>query len=222
MKNYVAYYRVSTKKQNNSGLGLEAQKSCINDYMKANKGILVKEFTEIESGKKDKRIELEKALNHCKKFNATLIIAKLDRLSRNISFIFALRDSKVDFVCCDLPEANTLTIGIFATLAQYERELISERTKKALAEKKKQGAKLGKNNLTDKIRKMGNKAVHERSIEKNEQVIKLIEMFRVEGQTYRAIANNLNNLGFKTVKGNAFFANSVRQLLLSKNRNLIQ
>jgi len=139
---YVVYYRVSTKEQGKSGLGLEAQKAEVNRFLKEDDSI-IKEFTDIDSGKNDNRVELQKAIEHAKKENAKLLIAKLDRLSRSVSFIFQLRDSKVDFVCCDLPDANTLTIGIFATMAQHEREVISKRTKAALAARKAKGFKLG-------------------------------------------------------------------------------
>jgi DNA invertase Pin-like site-specific DNA recombinase len=137
MKQYVAYYLVSTQKQGSSGLGLQAQKETVRQFIGSN--ILITEYTEIESGKNDKQIELLKAIADANKNNATLIIAKLDRYSRNVGFIFQLRDSKVDFTCCDIPDANTMTIGIFALLAQQERELISERTKKALQAKKENG-----------------------------------------------------------------------------------
>ena len=128
--NYVAYYRVSTKRQGESGLGLEAQKQAVNLYAKTN-GCILKEFTEVESGKKDNRPQLDMAIKECKQRNATLLIAKLDRLSRNVSFLFTLKQS-INFVCLDLPDLNTLTLGIFATMAQHERGLISKRTKSAL------------------------------------------------------------------------------------------
>lgn len=220
MKNYIAYYRVSTKKQGNSGLGLESQKSCINTFINQQKGFLIKEYTEIESGKKDKRFELENAIDHCKKNNATLLIAKLDRLSRNVSFIFTLKDSNVNFICCDLPELSTLTLGIFATLAQYERELISERTKKALQAKKEQGFKFGTNNLTDEGRKKGNETKKKRSLEENKKAIALIESLRKEGLSYNKIAIKLNELGFYTNKNSSFYATSVRRLFLAKQKLL--
>lgn len=134
MKKFVAYYRVSTQKQGLSGLGLQSQKLTVNNFIGDNE--LIEEYTEIETGKNDKRIELQKAISTAKKNNATLIIAKLDRLSRNASFILALRDSNINFVCCDMPDANNFTIGIFALLAQQERELISDRTKKHCKVKK--------------------------------------------------------------------------------------
>ena len=213
MKTFVAYYRVSTAKQGNSGLGLQAQQETVKNSIGG--GVLVAEFTEIESGKNDKRIELQKAIDYAKKNNATLIIAKLDRLSRNASFIFQLRDSNVDFFCCDLPDANSFTIGIFALLAQQERELISERTTKALAAKKANGFKLGKpENFTNESRSLGNAAYHEKAL-KNENNIRAIAFIRsltAQGLKRTAIANKLNESGFKTSKGNAFYPTTVKQI----------
>ena len=139
---HVAYYRVSTKQQGQSGLGLEAQRTQVMSFL-GGQAPLVREFIEVESGKRNSRPQLLEALAFAKLNKARLVIAKLDRLSRNAGFIFALKDSGVDFVCADMPDANTLTIGIFATLAQHERELIGERTRKALAIKKQQGFVLG-------------------------------------------------------------------------------
>ena len=138
-KQYVAYFRVSTQRQGASGLGLSAQRTSVNGYI-YNKGEIVAEFTDIESGKKNNRPELLKAIALCKDKGAVLLIAKLDRLTRNVAFIFTLRDSGAEFVCADMPEANTLTIGVMATMAQHEREVIGDRTRKALAEKKRAGS----------------------------------------------------------------------------------
>ena len=214
MRNYVAYYRVSTQKQGSSGLGLQAQQNTVKNYIGSG-NVLLDEYTEIESGKNDKRIELQRAISYAKTNNATLVIAKLDRLSRNASFIFQLRDSKVDFTCCDIPDANTMTIGIFALLAQQEREMISERTKKALNAKKAQGHKLGKpENFTNEMRKKGREAHHEKAIENenNRRAYSFIQVLRKQKATYRYIAAKLNDSGFKTSKGNKFFGSSVRQL----------
>ena len=220
MKNYVAYYRVSTQKQGASGLGLQAQQTTVKNYIGENN--LVAEFTEIESGKNDKRIELQKAIEHAKANNAVLIIAKLDRLSRNASFIFTLRDSGVNFTCCDIPDANTMTIGIFALLAQQEREMISDRTKKALAAKKANGAILGTPaNLSNTDRAAGNAAYHAKAIqnENNRRAFSLIEVLRTQGMSYRAIADKLNGAGYKSSKGGKFFAATVKQVetLFSKD-----
>ncbi|GAB3900781.1 recombinase family protein [Spirosoma agri] len=148
---YVAYYRVSTRAQGDSGLGLEGQRYAVANFVKESdrRAAIVAEYTEVESGKNNQRVQLTAAIDRAKKEGAVLVIAKLDRLSRNASFIFTLRDSGVNFQCVDMPDANTLTIGIFATLAQHERELISSRTKAALQAKIAKGAILGKpENLT--------------------------------------------------------------------------
>lgn len=214
MKNYIAYYRVSTQKQGVSGLGLESQKSTVINFIGAN-GNLVAEFTEIESGKNDNRIELKKALEMAKETGSTLIIAKLDRLSRNVAFIFQLRDSKADFICCDMPDANTMTIGIFALLAQQERELISERTKKALQAKKARGEKLGSpKNMTDSAR---NKSIQIRKAkadtnENNKKAFALIESMRKNGDSYNTIANKLNECGFLTATGKHFNSIQVQRI----------
>ncbi len=214
MKSYVAYYRVSTTKQGVSGLGLQAQQDTVKHFIGSN-GNLLAEFTEIESGKNDKRNELQKAIDFANSKNAVLIIAKLDRLSRNASFIFQLRDSNVDFTCCDIPDANTMTIGIFALLAQQEREMISERTRKALKAKKENGFVLGKpENFTDEARAKGRKAYHEKAIENenNRRAFSLIQVLRNQQATYRFIADKLNDSGFKTSTGKMFYANSVKQI----------
>lgn len=132
---YVAYYRVSTTKQGESGHGLDAQRAAVRSFAREGSAV-VAEYTEVESGKKDARPVLAQAIAHAKASDATLVIAKLDRLSRSASFIFSLRDSGVRFIACDMPEANTLTIGIMAVMAQHERELIAERTRKGLQARK--------------------------------------------------------------------------------------
>src|SRR5690606_10038779 len=118
---YISYYRVSTRKQEKSGLGLDAQKTAVRNFLKSD-DILLGEYQEAESGKDNHRPELQKAIEQCKATGATLLIAKLDRLSRNAAFILTLRDSKIQFVCADMPTANNVTIGIMAILAQDERE----------------------------------------------------------------------------------------------------
>ena len=140
---FIAYYRVSTDKQGKSGLGLDAQRRAVLDYLDGGKWDLVYEFTEVETGKRADRPELAKAILACKKHRARLIIAKLDRLSRNVAFISALMERKVDFVCCDNPTATKFTIHILAAVAEFEREAISKRTKEALAAAKAKGKRLG-------------------------------------------------------------------------------
>ena len=140
---FVAYYRVSTERQGRSGLGLDAQKAAVKEYLDGGRWTLVKEFTEVESGKNNDRPQLAKALHLCKVTGARLVIAKLDRLSRNAAFLLTLRDSGTRFVAADLPDATELTVGILAVVAQDEAKRISERTKAALQEAKKRGVKLG-------------------------------------------------------------------------------
>jgi DNA invertase Pin-like site-specific DNA recombinase len=140
---WIAYYRVSTGKQGESGLGLDAQRAAVERYLNGGQWSLTAEFVEIESGKRSDRPQLAAALAACRKAKATLIIAKLDRLSRNVAFIANLMEAEVDFVCCDFPQANRLTLHILAAVAEHERSMISQRTKDALAAAQARGKKLG-------------------------------------------------------------------------------
>lgn len=210
---YVAYYRVSTREQGNSGLGLEGQRSAVAGFVK---GVIVAEFTEVESGKNNQRVQLAAAIERAKVERAVLVIAKLDRLSRNASFIFTLRDSGVDFQCVDMPDANTLTIGIFATLAQHERELIGSRTSAALQVKIAQGAVLGKpENMTHAAQLKG-AASNRRLAMTNPETRKaegLAKRLRKDKHTYAEIAVELNRFGFKTATGCAFHPMQVQRIL---------
>lgn len=215
MKKYIAYYRVSTKKQ---CLGLEAQRTTVSTYINnVHDSILLNEYEEKESGKYDNRTQLNKALLECKQQNATLIIAKLDRLSRNVSFIFALRDANVDFIACDLPEFNTLTLAIFSALAQQERELISSRTKAALAEKRKV-KKLGSpQNLIDNLDKAVENSIQTRRNkallnDNNRKAYTLIKALKEANNSFNAIAKQLNENGFRTANNCEFKANQVERL----------
>ena len=146
-RRFVAYYRVSTAQQGASGLGLDAQREAVARHVAGAGGQLVAEFEEVESGKKNDRVEIARALAACRLSRATLIIAKLDRLARNVAFISSLMESNVDFVACDNPHATRLTIHILAAVAEHEREMISARTKAALAAAKARGVKLGNPHL---------------------------------------------------------------------------
>lgn len=214
IKKFVSYFRVSTKKQGVSRLGLESQKSISDKYVSQN-GICIAEFTEIESGKNDNREQLEKAIELCKKENAVLLIAKLDRLSRKLSFISLLMDSDLEFVCCDFPTANKLTLSVLAAVAQNERESISERVRLSNIERRKRGAKMGKTeNLTSEGRKLGVKKIKEnaRKNKQNRQATELICLYIDKGLSYNQIAAKLNDLGMKTRKDKAFFATTVMRL----------
>jgi len=211
---YIAYYRVSTDKQGESGLGLEAQKSSVINFISED-DILINEYREVESGKNNERIQLLEALSECKRVDATLLIAKLDRLSRNAAFIFTLKDSGVKFKCVDMPEANSVTIGIMAVLAQDERERISHRTKVALAALKAKGVKLGKpENLTDEARRRSIEARKKKanSNEHNTKATSLIKALRSNGASFRDIAQELNDSGFKTSRDSYFSAMTVKRL----------
>jgi DNA invertase Pin-like site-specific DNA recombinase len=204
---HVAYYRVSTKQQGQSGLGLEAQRSQVMMGFIGGQAQLVREFIEVESGKRDSRPQLLEALAYAKQHKARLVITKLDRLSRNAGFIFALKESGVDFVCADMPDANTLTIGIFATLAQHERELIGDRTKKALAAKKQQGFQLGSpQNLTPQAQRKGVEAIKVKAAtnENNQRALLTIKGYLKQDKTLQQIADELNASGFRTTKGHLF------------------
>ena len=212
---YTPYYRVSTQKQGVSGLGLEAQQAAVRAFV-TDPAQLVGEFVEIESGKQNQRPQLLAAMAEARRVGSTLLIAKLDRLSRNASFILALRDSGVDFVCCDMPDANTLTVGLFAVLAQHERETISKRTKEALAAKKARGAQLGNpQNMTPAITCQGQAAMQRnaREHQANRQAAQLAELLQAKGQTLWQIAAALNTAGYRTRRGREFHATTVLRLL---------
>lgn len=220
-KTYISYYRVSTAKQGQSGLGLEAQEKTVKDYVQRQGGEIIKSFTECESGKKDSRAELLKAISESKAKSATLVIAKLDRLSRSVKFIFTLRDSGVDFVCADIPEANTLTIGIFAVMAQYERELISKRTKDALQAKKARGWKAGNPKIG--LYSAVAHAARDRTPDLNSNNVKAVGMIlslRGAGKTYPEIAKALNESNMQTTYNKAFTAKTVEVLYLREKRKL--
>jgi len=214
-QSFVAYYRVSTQRQGQSGLGLDAQRNSVLGFIRDRS--LIGEFKDIETGKNDNRPELLKAIAKVKETNSTLVIAKLDRLSRNLTFISTLMDAKIRFVCCDLPDANELTIHIFGALAQWERKRISERTKDALSQLKKRGIKLGRpENFTVESRKMGSIKMKEKakSDPNNIKATKMISLLSSTGRTLREIASELNEYGFTTSRGLNFSAEQVRRLRL--------
>lgn len=216
IKNFVTYLRVSTQAQGNSGLGLEAQRAAVTTFLKGRAGNLVHEYVEVESGKNDSRVQLAAAIAHAKRVGAVLLIAKLDRLSRNVSFIFQLKDSGVQFVCADLPDANTLTVGIFAVIAQNERETIAKRTKDALAAKRERGEKLGTpHNLTGEGRAKGVEAIKANAVNNkaNVQARQLSAMLWSSGMSLTKIANYLNISGYLTRRGCSFTPTAVKRLL---------
>ena len=199
---FVAYYRVSTDHQGIDGNGILAQRKAVEDYLNGGKWKLVAEFTEVESGKRNDRPELERALAACKKHRAKLVIAKLDRLSRNVHFISGLMERKIDFVACDMPSANAFMINIYAAVAQEERRMISERTKAGLRAARERGVVLGGPKLAS-INSMRQQAAVSRA-----QVIAPV-LTELAGLSARAAAAELNARHVPTPTGAPWSAKTV-------------
>jgi DNA invertase Pin-like site-specific DNA recombinase len=216
---FVAYYRVSTDKQKRSGLGLEAQKQAVRTYLDGGKWRLVGEFKETESGKRNDRPELAKALALCRVHGATLIIAKLDRLARNVHFISGLMESKVEFTAVDFPTANRLTVHILAAVAEHEAQMISERTKAALAAAKARGVLLGcRTRRIASYAKQGSAmgiVARQRIAQKRTSDIQpVIEEIKAEGATsLRQIAAALNDRHIPAPNGGVWHPGTVRRIL---------
>jgi DNA invertase Pin-like site-specific DNA recombinase len=211
---YIAYYRVSTDKQGESGLGLEAQRTDVRRFIQPENIDL--ELTEIESGKKAQRPVLNQAIELCRNHGATLLIAKLDRLARNVSFVSTLMNSGIKFIAVDMPSATELTIHIYSAIAEDEAKRISKRTKDALAVKKTQGIKLGSpQNLTNASRELAIKSIKSKALnnENNIRAKAMINLLKANGLTLQAIANELNASGFKTSKGGQFMPMQIKRLL---------
>lgn len=218
---FVAYYRVSTARQGRSGLGLDAQRRAVTDFLNGGSWELLAEFVEVESGKADDRPQLEQALATCELSGATLVVAKLDRLSRNLAFLAKLQESGARFVAADMPEANELTIHIMAAVAQAERKAISTRTKEALAAAKARGVRLGGNrgNLED-LRKGPAKSAEVRCRQARERALKVRRQIDAisagdERMSLRQIAAALNDRGITAPRGGRWHASQVKAVLES-------
>jgi DNA invertase Pin-like site-specific DNA recombinase len=216
----VTYYRVSTASQGRSGLGLEAQRKAVETFCLYRSCEVVAEYTEIESGKRDDRAELAKALHRAKATGATLVVAKMDRLSRNVAFLAALQDSDTKFIAADMPEANELTIHILAAVAQAERKAISTRTREALAARKARGLPLGNPNGAAALRRAGKgngdavRAVQGLADRHAALMAPEVRELRREGRrTLRELAAGMNARSLKTPRGGQWHAASVRNLL---------
>jgi DNA invertase Pin-like site-specific DNA recombinase len=211
---WVSYLRVSTDRQGESGLGLEAQRKAVADYLNGGQWTLAAEFVEVESGKRsDNRPELTGALAACRKLKAKLVIAKLDRLSRNVAFIAALMDSGVEFKACDNPHATRLTLHILAAVAEHERLMISQRTKAALAAAKARGKKLGGPKLAIAT-KLGNQANAAAADRFAANVAPVIRQIRATGaRSLRAVAAALTARGIATARGGEWNAAQVANVL---------
>lgn len=206
------YLRVSTKQQNDSGLGLDGQRFAIQHA-----GLTGTEFVEVESGKSTNRPQLAAAMAHCRATGGTLIVAKLDRLARNVQFCFELKNSGIAIRALDVPEFNTLTVGIFATVAQHEAERISERTKAALAARRaRTGVAHGARNLTPERRAMGTAARVDaaRNNQNNRRAASYASTLRLMGWSFGKIADHLNASGFESSTGKPFAPTTVRRVLM--------
>ena len=215
MTKYIAYYRVSTAKQGVSGLGLEAQREAVHRYITPEK--LYTEFTEVETGtSKKSRPVLSEALKLCASTGATLLIAKLDRLTRSVYFVSMLLESKVKFVAIDQPVATDLTIHILAAVSQDEAVRISQRTKAALAAKKARGEKMGTpENLKHEHRLKGHATNKSKALanENNTRAAAYIQKLLPYGRSCNVMANQLNKANFKTSKGKEFTAMQVHRIV---------
>lgn len=191
-----------------SGLGLAAQRAAVENYIRTYGGTIEEDFIEVESGKKNKRPELEQAIEYCRRHKTILLIAKLDRLSRNLHFITGLMEAKIEFKAADNPNANDLMIHMLAAFAEHERKMISERTSNALKAAKKRGVKLG---TYGKVLAEQNK---DKANEFARLLMPVVQSIRSEGiQTVRGICEELNKRGITTSKGNSFYIRTTHQLL---------
>lgn len=220
---FIAYYRVSTARQGASGLGLEAQKAAVMAHLNGGAWELVTEFTEVESGRKSDRPQLAAALAACKKMKATLIIAKLDRLARNVHFVSGLMESGVEFIAVDFPTANRLTVHILAAVAEHEAKMISTRTKAALEAAKARGTALGWA-IPDRAGEQAAACVKGAAAGKAmadqfaANTLPIVATIRASGvATLAGIAEALNARGIRTARGGSWYAGTVRNLLNRSN-----
>ena len=215
---FIPYYRVSTARQGRSGLGLDAQRAAVEAFLNGGSWQIIEEFIETESGKRDDRPELQKALASCRIHRATLLIAKLDRLSRDAAFLLGLQKAGVKFTAVDMPQADNFTVGILAVLAEKERELIASRTREALAAAKRRGVRLGGNrgNLPSvaHIGALASARLRSRKAEERAQDLKpVLSPMLHEGKSLSAIAAELNAKAIPSPRGGRWQATQVRRLI---------
>jgi DNA invertase Pin-like site-specific DNA recombinase len=216
MSKYVAYFRVSTARQGHSGLGLEAQQAAVQRFLPGN-AKLVGEYIEVESGRKNARPQLLAAIAQAQRYDAVLLVAKLDRLARSVAFLATLMESQVRFQAVDLPAADEFTLHILAAMAQKEASSTSSRTRDALAAKKARGFTLGTpTNLTNeaKLKGLATRQANAQNNVNNRQAAQLAVLLRATGANLRAIAEQLNQLGYITRRGKAFHPMGIKRLLI--------
>ena len=214
---FVSYLRVSTDKQGRSGLGLEAQRKAVEDFLNGGRWTLLEEFVEVESGSRNERPKLVAALSLCRLHGATLVIAKLDRLSRDAHFLLGLQKAEVKFVAADMPEANEMVVGIMAVVAQAERKMISARTRAALAAAKARGAKLGRpENLCNQEagRERGRVTRSATARARATDLRPILADLQASGaKSLREIAAGLNHRHIPTARGGAWSAVQVKRVV---------
>ena len=223
--NYICYYRVSTQRQGQSGLGLEAQRSSVIEYLSGKNANIIDEVTEVESGRKTNRVKLKAAIELCKATNATLLVAKFDRLSRNAKFLLELQESGVRFNAADMPDVDELVIGIMAMVAQHEAKVISERTRAALQAAKDRGVVLGAYDKDDKSKFIGRCGTKEDALNANAAraakyrevslgKVRSLEHFDPDNSlSSRVLAKVFNDNGIPTVSGKGqWSSNSILRL----------
>lgn len=218
---YVTYLRVSTDRQGKSGLGLEAQRKAVADHV-ASKGEIAAEYVEIESGKKNDRPQLARALVEAKRIGAVLLIAKLDRLARNVAFIANLLEAGVEIAAADMPEANRFLLHVMAAVAEHEAQAISDRTRAALAAAKARGVALGWSmpERQDEQQQASRKGAA-RNAQKADQhaanVLPVIRQIAASGASLRQIADELNTRGINSARGGLWYAGTVRNVMAREN-----
>jgi DNA invertase Pin-like site-specific DNA recombinase len=217
MAGFVSYLRVSTDRQGRSGLGLEAQRAAVSEFVRSRGGEIVQEYIEVESGKRNDRPQLDMALKHAKKEGVTLVIAKLDRLARNVAFIANLLESGAEVTAADMPEANRFLLHVMAAVAEHEAQAISDRTKAALAAAKARGQKLGWSNpAREDLERATIASVEARMAAADqhaETVRPIIEDLRGRGLTLIQVAETLNARGIPTARGGGWHTSTVRNAL---------
>lgn len=213
---YVTYYRVSTTRQGVSGLGLEAQRQTVERYLAGGDKTVIESFTEVETGKGsnalERRPQLRAALDLCKKTGATLLLAKIDRLARNVHFVSGLIETGVDFIAADMPNANKVMIQMHAVMSEWERDQISERTKAALAAAKARGVVLGATGPVNLRRHTQERQDAARAFK--ERLKPVLDGFVAQGLSRRTVVKRLNDLGIKASQGGAWSLGQVQRLMI--------